>query len=59
MIAVPILIGLHDPMTSVYVIVNGIFNATKTKPAVKDSSAVFFVALPESRILVKLSENFV
>ena len=58
-IILPILINLHYTVTAIYMIVYRILNSTKAKTTIKNSSAVFFIALPESRILVKLSKNFI
>ena len=46
-------------LSTVNVIVNWIFDSTKTKAAVQDSTAVLLVALAEAWILVQLRQDFV
>jgi hypothetical protein len=46
-------------VTSIDVVINRVLDATKAKATIQDCSAVFFIALPETWILVQLSKNLI
>lgn len=44
---------------AIYVIKDGVLNSSEIKTAVKHSSAIIFISLPETRVLMQLCQNFI